>query len=459
MAGMLVFIAFPLVYTAVIGFTNYSSPHLLTEERVREYLLDQHEAVEDLVLPYSLHADGSEFRLVLRDVESGQPRWVSTPLALRKLRGELKVELQEATTEPAQAALPLREQIQHREALSHLVLQLPGQLDAMRYLGLREFGPVRRHWESLPDGSLKRVADGQIYKPNGDTGFFENAGPINAGEALQPGYKVLVGTQNYKRMLLNEEFRGPFLAIFTWTVVFSFTTVLFATAIGMLLAVMLNWEDLKYRGTYRTLLFLPYAVPGFISILVFKGLFNQNFGEINAILDSLVGVKPAWFADPLLAKIMLVIVNVWLGYPYVMILCSGLLKAIPADLYEASALAGATPLDQLLQDHRPADHQATGATARGRLRLQLQQLRADRAAHRRTARLPQHQDSGGADRHPGVLHLPHRLPRFGFGLRPRGRDLHADLHPGRGDVAGQPPLDEEGQSMIPHGAAPELRRQ
>jgi maltose/maltodextrin transport system permease protein len=85
-------------------------------------------------------------------------------------------------------------------------------------------------------------------------------------------------------------------------------------------------------------------VPGFISILVFKGLFNQNFGEINTILNALLGIKPAWFADPFLAKVMLLIVNVWLGFPYIMVLCTGLLKSIPADLYEASALAGAGPL-------------------------------------------------------------------------------------------------------------------
>jgi maltose/maltodextrin transport system permease protein len=77
---------------------------------------------------------------------------------------------------------------------------------------------------------------------------------------------------------------------------------------------------------------------------VFKGLFNQNFGEINAILDAVLGVRPAWFSDPFLAKSMLLIVNTWLGYPYIMILCTGLIKAIPADLYEASAIAGAKPL-------------------------------------------------------------------------------------------------------------------
>jgi len=145
-------------------------------------------------------------------------------------------------------------------------------------------------------------------------------------------------------MFGDPDFRGPFVSIFIWTVVFAALTVVFSLAVGMSLAVLLNWEGLRFRTTYRTLLFLPYAVPGFISILVFKGLFNQNFGEINAILDALFGIKPAWFADPFLAKTMILIVNTWLGYPYIMILCAGLLKAIPADLYEASALAGAGPL-------------------------------------------------------------------------------------------------------------------
>ncbi len=338
-AGMLVFIAFPLVYTAQIGFTNYSSTHLLSESRVREYLLEQHDAVEDQVLAYSLHASGAEYRLVLRADGEAAPRWVSPPLALRAGK-EVRVDVAaaDAASAPPDTALPLPELIKHREALSNLVLVMPDKTE-LHYLGLREFGPVKPQWTANADGSLTRAADNAVFTPNRDTGFFQTA----AGETLQPGFKAFIGAANYARMLFDAEFRGPFLSIFTWTVVFSALTVFFATAIGMLFAVMLNWEGMKYRTTYRTLLFLPYAVPGFISILVFKGLFNQNFGEINAILNALFGVKPAWFADPLLAKTMLVIVNVWLGYPYVMILCSGLLKAIPADLYEASALAGASP--------------------------------------------------------------------------------------------------------------------
>ncbi|RZL40482.1 MAG: maltose ABC transporter permease MalF [Rubrivivax sp.] len=348
-AGMLVFIAFPLVYTAQIGFTNYSSTHLLSESRVREYLLEQHDAVEGQVLAYSLHADGAEFRLALQPEGDASPRWVSPPLALRAGK-DLRVDLAAAETPtlPAGSALPLPDLIKHREALAKLVLVQPDKTE-LRYLGLREFGPVKPLWTANADDSLTRALDGAVFKANRDTGFFETAKPDGTVEVLQPGFKAFIGAANYARMLFDAEFRGPFLSIFTWTVVFSALTVFFATAIGMLFAVMLNWEGMKYRTTYRTLLFLPYAVPGFISILVFKGLFNQNFGEINAILNALFGVKPAWFADPLLAKTMLVIVNVWLGYPYVMILCSGLLKSIPADLYEASALAGASPATNFLQ--------------------------------------------------------------------------------------------------------------
>ena len=76
--------------------------------------------------------------------------------------------------------------------------------------------------------------------------------------------------------------------------------------------------------------------------MIFKGLFNQSFGEINLILNNLFGIRLEWFNNPFLAKTMLLIVNTWLGYPYIMIVCMGLLKAIPQDLYEASAIDGAS---------------------------------------------------------------------------------------------------------------------
>ena len=340
-AGMLVFVAFPLLYTMQIGFTNYSASNLLTEERARAYLLDQRLADEDQARVFSLHAEGSGWRLLLSPPEgraSGQ-RFV-TPLLRLDGSDPSPVALTPLPGDAPDKPLPLREVLTHRKAVMALTLQPPDGGALLHYSGVREFGPVQPLWMAHTDGSLTQFSGQAVYRPNRETGFFETA----SGERMQPGFKVGIGLANYSRMLLDPDFRGPFVSIFIWTVLFAGLTVLFSVAIGMTLAVLLNWEALKYRTLYRTLLFLPYAVPGFISILVFKGLFNQNFGEINAILDAVFGIRPAWFADPLLAKVMILIVNTWLGFPYFLVLCTGLIKAIPADLYEASAIAGAKPL-------------------------------------------------------------------------------------------------------------------
>jgi maltose/maltodextrin transport system permease protein len=342
-------VAFPLLYTVQIAFTNYSSSNLLEQSRARSYLLDQTVTDEARARPFTLHAEGAAWRLKLGPVEgeASEPL-VSPPVNLDGPQAASAVAMQPLAATPLGAALNLRGIIAHREAMAGLRLQLPDG-SVIRYAGLHAFGPIEPLWKEGADGSLTQQLTGVRFKPNPDTGFYETA----EGERLQPGFKVGIGLANYARMLLDADFRSPFLSIFVWTVLFSGLTVLFSTALGMTLAVLLEWQNLKFRGLYRTLLFLPYAVPGFISILVFKGLFNQNFGEINAILDAVFGVRPAWFADPLLAKTMLLIVNTWLGYPYIMILCTGLIKAIPADLYEASAIAGAKPLTNFLQITAP----------------------------------------------------------------------------------------------------------
>jgi len=352
-AAMLAFVAFPLVYTVQIGFTNYSSSNLLSEERARAYLLDQADVDEAGALAFTLHtAPGGAVRLQLAPPEGAAgERYISAPLVLTQtgqLSAPVPMQAQPADAAPLGAALDLRALIAQRPGLQTLKLRLPDQR-VLAYAGLREFAPFKPVWQAQADGGLLEVASNTAYRPNRDTGYYE--GP--QGQRLQPGFKVNVGLANYTRMFGDPDMRGPFVSIFIWTVLFAALTVLFSTAIGMTLAVVLNWEALKYRTLYRTLLFLPYAVPGFISILVFKGLFNQNFGEINAILDAAFGVKPAWFADPTLAKAMILIVNTWLGYPYIMVLCTGLIKAIPADLYEASAIVGAKPLTNFFRITAP----------------------------------------------------------------------------------------------------------
>ncbi|TDM06808.1 MAG: maltose ABC transporter permease MalF [Ideonella sp. MAG2] len=335
-ATALLFVIFPMVYTLSLGFTNYSMRNLLDFERAREVLLEERLVLPDTERSFSLHPVGSQVQIHLAATGT-EPALQSPPLDLAD-DAPRAVSLSPAPASAPTAALPLSEVALHLDTLRPLSLNTPsGQ--TLRLIKLREFAQTKSLYQAEPDGSLKDTLTGTRYAPNAETGFFTSA----EGERLQPGYRVNVGWAHYARLVQDERFREPFFSVFVWTVVFSGLTVVFATALGLFLAVLLNWEPLEAKGLYRVVLFLPYAVPGFISILIFKGLFNQNLGEINLILNALFGVKPAWFSDPLLAKIMLLIVNVWLGFPYMMVLCTGLIKAIPSDLYEASAVAGAGP--------------------------------------------------------------------------------------------------------------------
>lgn len=356
LAATVVFVIFPLIYTIAIGFTNYSSKNLLTFERATQVLLDETQPATSAPFAMTLHADGKEFRVKLErsgstidgkesDKESHKESYYTPPLALRTAEA-LKIDAIQMNKAAPNLGEPLslREVIANQAKLKLLTIKLPNQ-NEVKMTGLREFSTLSKVYAKLDNGSLRMLATNEIITPNFKTGFYERSN----GSKLEPGFKVYVGFDNFKNIFTNQAIRGPFLRIFGWTVVFAATTVLTTVSLGMVLAVLLNWEALRFRGFYRTMLFMAYAVPGFISILVFKGLFNQNYGEINMILDALFGIKPAWSSETGLARTMLLIVNTWLGYPYMMVLCMGLIKAIPADLYEASALAGAGPLTNFFQ--------------------------------------------------------------------------------------------------------------
>jgi maltose/maltodextrin transport system permease protein len=403
----------PLAYTVWIGFTNYSAKNLLTFERATEVLLGEVYLRDTVRYQFTLHGDGGGFRIVLRTdedepVESGSdsdtgvmneptgpgsdatasdsagsagsdsagasgsdstasdsagsagsdsagaaaPQAPRPPTAfvtpVLPLTGTANqrvtvVPLADSGFSPGEE-LPLKDVIAHSDAIKAITARLPdGTAAAMATL--REFTPYQALYLRNPDGTLTNQQTQERLTPSFKTGFYETAG----GQQVEPGFLVVVGAGNYARVFTDAKFRGPFFRVFAWTVVFATLSVLLSAGLGMLLAELLQWEGLRFAGLYRVLLFLPYAVPGFISILVFKGLFNRNFGEINLILDGLLGIRPDWTGDAILARIMILIVNTWLGYPYFMLMCMGLQKSIPHDLYEASALAGAGPVTNFVR--------------------------------------------------------------------------------------------------------------
>jgi arabinogalactan oligomer / maltooligosaccharide transport system permease protein len=133
-----------------------------------------------------------------------------------------------------------------------------------------------------------------------------------------------------------------------WTLVFALSTTVINILAGLVLGILLNNKRLKFRNFYRAMLFLPWAVPGMISILMWQTLFNMNFGGLNRLLG-LFEVSPIpWLVDGLWAKMAILLVNLWLGFPYMMTATIGALSSIPEELYEAASIDGASRWEQVL---------------------------------------------------------------------------------------------------------------
>ena len=177
--------------------------------------------------------------------------------------------------------------------------------------------------------------EGVVFTADHDTGYFVS----DDGRRLTPGWKVFVGLENFERVITNQAIRGPFVGILAWTIVFAAVTVVGTFALGLLTAMVLNDPRMKGRRLYRSLLLMPYAIPAVISAGVFRGMLNTQFGFVNEVL--LFGSNLDWLGDPWLAKLSLIIVNLWLGYPYMFLVATGALQAIPDDVIEAARMDGA----------------------------------------------------------------------------------------------------------------------
>ena len=183
--------------------------------------------------------------------------------------------------------------------------------------------------------SFTNVLTGDVYTDNG-VGNYANT--KNRTEILQPGWRAPIWFSNYSKLLTDPQVRKPLIKVFIWTISFAFLTVLTQFALGLLIAVVMN-RKLFGRRIYRSIIILPYAMPSIMSILIWGGMFDTEFGAIN----HLFGTHIHWFQNPLFARAAVIIVNLWLGFPYFYLITSGALQAIPAELSEAAAIDGASP--------------------------------------------------------------------------------------------------------------------
>ena len=162
-----------------------------------------------------------------------------------------------------------------------------------------------------------------------------------SGDELRPGFRSYVGWENFRRFYDSPALRGPLVRIITWNFAFAFLSVFMTFALGLAIAYLYNDPTFPGRKILRSFLLIPYTIPALITILIWKGLLNEDFGIVNSMLNNIFNIAIPWTTNQWGAKAAILLVNLWLGYPYFMLICSGALQAIPQDLYAAAEVDGA----------------------------------------------------------------------------------------------------------------------
>lgn len=172
-----------------------------------------------------------------------------------------------------------------------------------------------------------------VFYPLG-YGFWLSLTNMSLRTFKNPGF---VGLQNYVRVFQDPEVLATFIRTIIWT----FVNVFFHVTIGLFLAVLLN-RKLPGKSILRVFLIIPWAMPQYIAALTWKGMFNQNFGAINLMLGWFGIESLPWLSDPKLTFYAAIITNIWLGFPFMMMIALGGLQSISSELYEAADIDGAS---------------------------------------------------------------------------------------------------------------------
>lgn len=150
------------------------------------------------------------------------------------------------------------------------------------------------------------------------------------------------GFRAFKDLLGLSQWAHTFVGVFTWTMIWAVLSTFTTFFGGFAVALLVQQQKIRFKGLFRAIFMIPFAIPGFLSLLIMRNLFNAEFGPINQMLLK-IGIKgPEWLSDPTWAKATIVLVNTWLGYPLSMLLIIGILTTIPRDLYEAAEADGAS---------------------------------------------------------------------------------------------------------------------
>ncbi|SBT51704.1 ABC transporter permease subunit [Micromonospora auratinigra] len=342
--GTLFLIAFqvlPVLYTASTAFTNFGDGHRGSKDdaivAIQTSSVKQVPGSAEYGLSIATKGDPATGPLVflLSDPKTKEV-YAGDAGGLRKLdAGEATVSLTGKITEAkGYTVLNFGQASGRSKEITDLVVPTAG--GAIRSNGLSRAyeGKASRAYDAGCD-CIKDNESGKTWTADEKSGSFVAAD----GDRLTQGWKVNVGLENFSRVLTDPNISGPFFGTLAWNFAFALGSTGFTFLLGMAIALALHSPRMRGTNFYRVLLILPYAMPSFAMLLVWRDMFNTDFGLIN----NLFGVGVDWFGGAWSSRIAVLLVQLWLGYPYMFLVATGALQAIPRELTEATSVDGATP--------------------------------------------------------------------------------------------------------------------
>jgi arabinogalactan oligomer/maltooligosaccharide transport system permease protein len=335
---LIAYLLVPIFFTVSTAFQIYSTGHVLTKPDAIAAIKNQSlqpTGVSYLMAP-ARNADG-DLVLLLLD-EDSRAQYVGTPKGLIELPpGTLKLDAAGAvTTTSADYTVITGAELfaLDRELAAYVVPTADGSA-AIRPEGTAAAAVLQPTlaYDAAKD-TFTSVDSGAVFLDNGKGSYV-----ASDGTELEPGWRTYIGGDNITAVFTDPLVRSPFLRVFLWTVVFATFAVFLSFAIGLFLAIALEKPGMRFRRLYRSLLVVPYAIPGFLMLLVWAGLLNDDFGVINKLLPG--GLDRPWLFDPFWAKVSVIMVTTWLTVPYFMLVSMGALQSIPSELVEAARVDGA----------------------------------------------------------------------------------------------------------------------
>jgi arabinogalactan oligomer/maltooligosaccharide transport system permease protein len=340
-----VFGIYPVLYTAYASTTNYGTGHVLSRTQAIDQIQSQSVSPVEGATRYDLTPmagpDGAFAGFALFDPEAEQ-LFLGTEEEL--------TELDLADAQLTTLVTTGRTFVESVDDLTGVragdVRTLPGYPDPDTYQmpGETEDAAITVSGGQAVESRSTRVYDadaGTITDTSTDPPvvYHEEEGFFVAedGSPLSPGFTARVGFDNFEEVFTSSEFRGPFFRVLAWNLVFAFLSVVVTFALGLLLAVVFDDQRMRGRKIYRSLIIIPYALPVFMTALVWKGMFNETFG-----INKWLPFDVSWQSSTIVAMFTLILVNMWLGYPYMFLVSTGALQSVPSDLKEAAFVDGAT---------------------------------------------------------------------------------------------------------------------